>query len=62
MKYDVKINKELYETYSDIRLGFLRFKAEVKEPEEAFWKYMNEEVCPKVRQEIEEKNGMILLV
>ncbi len=30
MKYDVKIDSELYKIYSDIRLGILQFKADVK--------------------------------
>ena len=33
MKYDVKIDNKLYEVYSDIRLGLLQFKANVKESE-----------------------------
>lgn len=33
MKYDVKIDSELYKIYSDIRLGILQFKADVKKIE-----------------------------
>ncbi len=36
MKYDVKIDNKLYETYSDIRLGLLQFKADVNESDDNF--------------------------
>ncbi len=49
MKYDVKIDDKLFEIYSDIRLGLLRFKAEVKEPDSSFWKYMSNEVQPQIK-------------
>ncbi len=55
MKYDVKIDNKLYDTYSDIRLGLLRFKAEVKEPDNVFWKYMNDEVQPQIKNTIDGK-------
>ena len=29
MKYDVKIDSQLFETYSEIRLGLIRFQADV---------------------------------
>lgn len=55
MKYDVKIDNRLYETYSDIRLGLLRFKAEVKESDSSFWEYMNNTVQPEIQNIIEGK-------
>lgn len=55
MKYDVKIDNKLYETYSDIRLGLLQFKADVKESDDNFWEYMNHEVQPQVKKAIEGK-------
>ncbi|WP_455721769.1 B3/B4 domain-containing protein [Agathobacter sp.] len=55
MKYDVKIDNKLYETYSDIRLGILQFKADVKESDNSFWEYMNNEVEPQIRNEIDGK-------
>lgn len=55
MKYDVKIDNRLYEIYSDIRLGLLQFKAEVKESDNGFWNYMNHEVQPQIKNEIEGK-------
>ena len=55
MKYNVKIDDKLYETYSDIRLGLLRFKAEVKESDNRFWEYMNHDVQPQVKEAIEGK-------
>lgn len=55
MKYDVKIDNKIYEIYSDIRLGLLRFKAEVKESENSFWEYMNNEVQPRIKNAIKGK-------
>jgi hypothetical protein len=33
MRYDVTIDKELFSVYPEIRLGLLRFHADVKAPE-----------------------------
>ena len=55
MKYDVSIDKELFGVYSEIRLGILRFHADVKAPDDHFWDYMNTEVLPQVRSCIEGK-------
>ena len=55
MKYDVSIDKELFGVYSEIRLGILRFHADVKAPDNHFWDYMNMEVLPQVRSCIEGK-------
>lgn len=55
MKSDVFIDKKLLEVYPEIRLGLLRFRAEVKEPDEQFWAYMNTDILPSVRAAIEGK-------
>ena len=39
MKYDVSIDKELFGVYSDIRLGLLRFHADVKASDDHFRKW-----------------------
>lgn len=56
MKYDIKIDTKLFETYPDIRLGVLRFQADVKEPDQKFWDFMKNEIEPQVRSAIEGKN------
>ena len=61
MKYDVSIDKSLFNTYSEIRLGLLRFHADVKAPDDQFWSYMDTEVLPKVRSSIEEKEWSEIL-
>lgn len=55
MKYEVKIDPKLYDVYPEIRLGCLRFSAEVQDPDEAFWDHMKEEVLPAVREAIDGK-------
>ena len=55
MKYDVSIDKKLYSVYPEIRLGLLRFQADVKEPDQKFWNYMDKEALPQVRTAIEGK-------
>lgn len=55
MKYDVSIDKNLFSAYPEIRLGLLRFHANVQESDEKFWSYMNVEVLPQVRSAIEGK-------
>ena len=55
MKYDVSVDKNLFKVYPEIRLGLLRFHAEVQEPNDQFWSYMNTEVLPQVRSAIEGK-------
>lgn len=55
MKYDVRINPQLFKTYPEIRLGLIRFHADVKESNENFWDYMNTAVLPYVRVDIEGK-------
>lgn len=53
--YEVNIEKSLYETYPDIRLGLLQFHAEVKPSDPVFWTYVNNEVLPEIRTSIEGK-------
>ena len=55
MKYDIKIDPQLFKTYPEIRLGVIAFQADVKESSENFWIYMNNEVLPQVRTEINGK-------
>ena len=55
MKYDVAIDNGLSSVYPEIRLGLLRFRADVKEPDDQFWSYMNSKVLPEVRNSIEGK-------
>lgn len=53
MKYDVLIDPALREIYPDIRLGCLRFSAQVQPPQEAFWQELEGRVLPAVRSRIE---------
>ena len=55
MRYDVGIDQKLFKVYPEIRLGLLRFWAEVKAPDEKFWAYMDNEVLPQIRTAIEGK-------
>ena len=55
MKYDVTIDEKLFETYSDIRLGLMRFDADVNNSDENFWRYMDTELLPQIRASIEGK-------
>lgn len=55
MKWEVKIDTQLLQTYSDIRLGLMQFHAVVKEPDANFWKYMDDEILPQVKTAIEGK-------
>ena len=58
---DIQIDKRLYDTYPEIRLGCLEVETEVKEPDEGFWAYLDQEVLPKIRENIEGKEwGEIL--
>lgn len=51
----IEIDKQIFSVYSDIRLGLLHFQADVKESDNAFWEYMDNDVLPKVRSLIEGK-------
>ena len=55
MRYNVSIDKMLFDVYPEIRLGLLCFHADVKEPHDLFWSFMNEEILPHVRKSIEGK-------
>lgn len=55
MKYDVSIDKNLLKVYPEIRLGLLCFHADVQEPDDQFWPFMNTKVLPQVRSTIEGK-------
>lgn len=55
MRYEVKIDENLFSVYPEIRLGLIRFRAEVKESDPRFWEYMDTEVLPDVRSAIDGK-------
>ena len=55
MKYDVTIDRSLFSVYPEIRLGLLRFRADVKGPDERFWAYMDNMILPRIRESIEGK-------
>ena len=55
MKYKVEIDKKLFEVYPEIRLGLIRFQADVRESDQQFWAHMMDEVLPEVRNRIEGK-------
>lgn len=55
MRYNVSIDNGIKDVFHDISLGLIRFKADVKVSDDRFWKYMNEEVLPQVRNSIEGK-------
>ena len=46
MKYDVRIDKALYDAYPEIRLGLIRFSADVKPADDTFWNFMHKEILP----------------
>ncbi len=37
MHYEVRIDPKLFDTYPDIRLGLIRFQADIQPPDAAFW-------------------------
>lgn len=51
----IGIDNQLFSVYSEIRLGLLHFQAEVKKSNDEFWRYMDNDVLPKVRSSIEGK-------
>ena len=55
MRQNVTIDKRLFAVYPEIRLGLLQFRAEVHAPDEAFWRHMEEDALPQVREAIEGK-------
>jgi DNA/RNA-binding domain of Phe-tRNA-synthetase-like protein len=55
MKHEVAIDSRLFDVYPEIRLGLLSFHADVKASSDRFWSYMDEEVLPKIRKDIEGK-------
>ena len=48
-------DKRIYEIYPQIRLGVLRFQADIKKSDEQFWTYMDNEILPDIRNSIEGK-------
>ncbi len=55
MKYDISIDEALFNVYPEIRLGLLRFRADVHDPDERFWSFVNAEALPQLRNAIEGK-------
>ena len=55
MRCEIGIAADLPAVYPEIRLGCIRFHAKVREPDEAFWAYMDSSVLPAVRSGIEGK-------
>lgn len=55
MKYDVSIDKSIFNIYEEIRLGCIRFQVNVEKSLDNFWEYMNNDVLPVVRMKIEDK-------
>ena len=55
MIYPVSVDPALYDVYPEIRLGCLRFTANVREPDERFWSEMEETCLPQVRAAIDGK-------
>lgn len=53
MKYDISIDPALFSVYPEIRLGCLRFSAQVLPPQEKFWQMLEGEVLPAVREAID---------
>jgi len=51
----IQVDKNLFQVYSEIRLGILHFQAEVNQSSDFFWNYMDNEVIPKVLKSIEKK-------
>jgi len=60
LKYEINIEKSLYDVYQEIRLGCLRFHADIKEPNDVFWSYMNSDVLPQIRSSIEGKEWSVI--
>ena len=55
MNKKVTIDPSLLKTYPEIRLGCLHFTAAVKPSSDAFWNYLDMEVLPVIRTNIEGK-------
>ncbi len=55
MKYPLTIDPVIYDVFPSIRLGVLRFQADVKESNELFWTYLDEEILPNIREKIDGK-------
>lgn len=55
MKYEIGIDERLFAVYPQIRLGLMRFHADVHESDPQFWAYMSDEVLPRIRSAVEGK-------
>lgn len=57
MHYEVRIDPKLFDTYPDIRLGLIRFQADIQPPDAAFWAYLDAEILPQIRAALGAGNG-----
>lgn len=55
MKYEVSIDEKLLSVYPEIRLGCMRFTAQVEPSSDTFWTYMDQEVLPQIRTDLGDK-------
>lgn len=55
MKYEINVDKALYDVYPEIRLGCIRFSADVSTPSTSFWKHMDDDVVPRIKESLEGK-------
>lgn len=53
--YSMQIDPALFETYPEIRLGCLTFDAQVRPSDPDFWTYLDNDILPVIRQNIEGK-------
>ena len=53
MRYPVQIDSRLLAVFPAIRLGLIRFHAEVRGSDAAFWEHMDQEVLPRIRSRTE---------
>ena len=52
---EIQIDKQLFPVYPEIRLGILHFQTTVKESDDEFWSYMDNNAIPQVLNAIEGK-------
>lgn len=55
MECKVIIDSHLFEIYPHIRLGLLQFHANVRKSDDAFWKYMDDDITQSVKRSVDGK-------
>lgn len=55
MECKVIIDSHLFEIYPHIRLGLLQFHANVQKSDDAFWKYMDDDIAQSVKRSVDGK-------